>query len=339
MKICILSQQHFSNKHVSEGTVDAFETAFMQYQANDCIKVPLSEFIFKVNRKIAIKLHSGGSGILTDKAVIRKVNESNPDFVFIIAMSPGTLAYQVKTLKKINHKKIVYCIDTWTQRVDQWKSLLKEAGVDCVFCSYKASVKVFREFIKDVYYLPQSMNEKYFYPRNTGEKTHLFMQMGRKNQTLHEWVLRYIAEHGLADSDYIREKEKGQIIYPEFEQLAEEINKTSFFILAPRDVEEPQITGAISDVTARFYEGMACKTLLVGFKPKDTFDELFPSATAMIEVKDYDDFKNKIDFYRQNNDVYNEIVENNYDYLMRHHTWSHRVITLIEKLSDNQKTN
>lgn len=335
MKICILSQQHFRNKHVSEDTVDAFETAILQYKGADCIRVPLSELIFKVNRKLSVKLNTKWG--VTDKKTIVEINKTDPDIVFVMAMSPGTLAYQIRTLKKIKQRKVVYCIDTWASRVEQWKKILKEAGVDCVFCSNKASVEVFKSFIKSVYYLPYSMNEKYFYPRNTSEKTHLFMQMGRKNQTLHEWVLRYITERGLTDIDYIREEERGQIIYPSFEQLALEINRTYFFICAPRNVDESQITGTISDVTARFYEGMACKTLLVGFKPKDTFETLFPSQTAMIEVKDYEDFKNQIDFYRQNKEAYEKIVEYNYEYLMQHHTWKHRVESMMDKLDKNDE--
>lgn len=85
--------------------------------------------------------------------------------------------------------------------------------------------------------------------------------MVRKNQILHEWVLRYIAERGLTDTDHIREEERGKINYPSFEQLVQEINRTSIFICASRNVDESQITGTISDAIARFYEDMACKTL------------------------------------------------------------------------------
>ena len=88
MKICILSQQHFTNKHVSEDTVDAFETAILLYKGADSIKVPLSEFIFKANRKIAVKLNTRWGA--TDKKTIREINKLDPEIVFVMAMSPGT---------------------------------------------------------------------------------------------------------------------------------------------------------------------------------------------------------------------------------------------------------
>ena len=79
---------------------------------------------------------------------------------------------------------------------------------------------------------------------------------------------------------------------------------------------------------------MACKTLLVGFKPKDTFDELFPYETAMIEVGDYEDFKSKIDYFSNDRERYSKIVDQNYEYLMGHHTWHHRAKRLLKILED-----
>lgn len=159
------------------------------------------------------------------------------------------------------------------------------------------------------------------------------MQMGRKNSSLDEFAHRYITKKGLQDSDYIRELKKGEIIYPEFSDLGEAIAKTSFFILSPRDVDDKIFTGKISDVTARFYEGMASKTLLIGYKPKDTFDELFPYENAMIEVEGYEDFCNKIDYYLSHPEEYQKIIDHNYEYLMANHRWKNRVRQMVEELS------
>ena len=60
MKICILSQQDFSNKHVSEDTVDAFETTLIKDFPECCTKLPLSEFVYKINRKIETTFKVGG---------------------------------------------------------------------------------------------------------------------------------------------------------------------------------------------------------------------------------------------------------------------------------------
>lgn len=336
MKICILSQQNFKRRHVSEDTVDAFEKALINYGINTEVeKIDIGEKTYKINRKIANTRLKNCQFI--DYNVLKKVKKSNAQFVFIIAMSYSTLEFQLQTLKKIRIPIVVYAIDTWYSHLEQWKKVLVKINVKIVFCSNKASISTFQNFIENVYYLPYSANEHWFYPRANVKKTHLFMQMGRKNKTLHEYVLRYIKENGIENEAYISEKKRGEIIYPKFNQLAEEINKTRFFILAPRDIDEFDITGAISDVTARFYEGMACKTLLIGYKPKDTFDELFPNSDSMLTVDGYDDFCSKIDYYLNNEEKYNEIVDRNYDYFKKYHTWNNRAKQLIEKLQTLQE--
>ena len=160
------------------------------------------------------------------------------------------------------------------------------------------------------------------------------MQMGRKNIMLDSFIKQYLKEKNLPDELYIREKNRGEIIYPDFNQLGQEINKTHFFIVSPRNVDEGSLTGEISDVTARFYEGMACKTMLVGIKPKDTFDLLFPNRNAMIEITDYEGFRDVIDYYLAQPTEYQAIVEENYRYLMAEHTWCHRANSLIDFLKN-----
>lgn len=327
MKVCILSQQHFSKKHVSEATVDAFEKALLSCGEIETVKIPVSEFVWKWNRKFNAKL--------LDVVTVHKVLKEKPDVIFVMAMSAGIITWEVPLLKSLKVPKVAYCMDTWEKTLPEWESAIRSAGIDYVLCAYMRSVEVFSKICKHAALLPQSMNEKYFYPRDV-EKTHLFMQMGRKNSILDAYVHRYLEEHNLQDDDYIREKAKGQIIYPEFEQLAEEINKTMFFLVSPRNRDEASFTGAISDVTARFYEGIACKTLLLGLKPQDTFDELFPSEKTMLAVESYEEFRDYVDYYRERPDEYKELVEFNFQYLMKHHTWHHRAsrfVSFINELS------
>ncbi len=123
----------------------------------------------------------------------------------------------------------------------------------------------------------------------------------------------------------------GNIIFPDTNVLAQEISKTYFFLAAPQDVTNNQLTGNISEVTARFYEAMACKSLIIGIKPSDTFDELFPYQEAMIEVN-LTNFNQKIDFLLEDKEKYIKIVNKNHDYVMKNHRWKNRYEDLIQKI-------
>ena len=163
--------------------------------------------------------------------------------------------------------------------------------------------------------------------------------MGRRTEQLHHSALNYLENKGLLDipNNYIYEREKGIIIYPETRQLAEEINRSYFFLAAPQCVDNKVMTGDISEVTARFYEAMACKTVIVGIKPKDTFDKLFPYPEAMIEVTG-DDFDEKIDQLLKDATKYKRIIEKNYEYVMKYHRWKNRYEELINWINLNDYT-
>ncbi len=320
--ICILSQQHFSHKHVSRDCINAFEEALLRNQEAEFERVYVSEFIFKVNRKIK-------KNLLSDWKIIRNVRRQKPDYLFVIAMSVNDLYYLAGTLNKINIPKIAYCFDTWEATMDKWKAAVTTAGVEYVLCAYKRSVEKFKGFVKKSSFVPQAMNEKIFFPKSV-EKNRLFMQMGRKNKKLHEYVLKYMQENNLPESEYVFERVPGEIIFPEFEELATEMCKSWFFICAPRNLDEQKFTGDISEVTARYYEGMACKTLIVGFKPQDTFDELFPNENAMIEITDYKSFSKAVNYFLNNKKEYERIVNENYCFLIENHTWDHRANDVVQ---------
>lgn len=320
-RICILSRQRDYPRHVSEDSIKAFEHALISDDHFIC------KYIYKYQLIISKRFPIINNFVINHW--VKKINNINPDYVFIIAMNPAVLYEEKEILKGIKSKIIVYCIDTWGSRINTWAEVINYIGVEFIFCSNLKSVDIFNNFCKRAFFLPYSMNTKYFHPRSFN-KSRLFIQLGRKNRTLHEYTIKYLEEKKLPKYEYAYQKDR-KIMYKNFIKLAEEINKTLFFLVSPRDVDEPDYTGGISDVTARFYEGMACKSLLVGYKPKDSYDLLFPK-DSMITVESYDDFKKTIDYYITHLDEYNEKVSRNYEFLMANHTWKRRKDYLLQTL-------
>lgn len=113
------------------------------------------------------------------------------------------------------------------------------------------------------------MDEKCFSPKNV-KKRRMFIQMGRRNEKIHNMILHYLKERHIPinDTNYLYEKEKGKVLFQDTNELATEIAAAKYFVDAPQSLENSALTGKVSDVTARFYEAMACKTLIIGYKPK-----------------------------------------------------------------------
>lgn len=330
-KICILSERDFLKKRkgcVSYDTILGLEDEFLE---SDRVTICcyskmmryINEFCFRV-----LKFN------IPDFSINVKSCES---IFFYAAMSLYNLkvnAGTLKLLKKQGAKIVIYCFDTWEPQYKEWDEVLSDIAPSYIFLAYKQSVQFFAPKYKNVFWLPQSMNKKYFFDRKK-EKTRMFMQMGRRTEKIHRLILKYLKDNGIEDTNnnYVYERNKGELIFPDTEELSENINATKYFICAPQSYENEKLTGKVSDVTARFYEAMACKSLIIGYKPK-VFDELFPYK-AMAELnEDGSNLKEIVDYFEKNPDEYNNLVNKNYQYVMENHTWKKRLKYMLNILEN-----
>ena len=331
-RIIILSSRNAGEKHVSYNTILGLENEFMSCigKEENLVTFEYTKVMVKLNKimnKCGIKLG------FSDRKVVKNIKEKTDHMVFFSLMGMYEAINHMPTLKKIHNQLILYIFDCWESDYEKWTDILEEIKPCYIFFAYKKATMHFSKKFNNCYYMPQSMDINFFFDHKR-EKGRLFMQMGRRTELLHSIVLDYLNRKELPDipENYIYEKEKGKIIFKSTEELASEINKTYFFLAAPNNIENSQMTGAISEVTARFYEAMACKSLIIGIKPSDSFDELFPYEDAMIEVTE-DGFVEKIDELLNDKEKYKEIVDYNYNYVMEHHRWKNRFEQMIEVLN------
>lgn len=324
--LCILSERKIRKKHhVSYDTILGMENAFAE---NAGVKI----------KELSVLGHKFNAVLnrFIKKTVSFNVDLPKTENVLFLAMGFSSMKNQRAILKKISirSKLIVYCFDTWESEYKEWEELFSYIKPSYIFLAYQASVEYFSQKFSNVYFLPQSMDENFFYPRVEIEKTRLFMQMGRKNQKIHDMILHYLLENDIPDTNdnYVYERVPKNIIFPDTNELAENICRSKYFVCAPQSKENSQLTGKCSDVTARFYEAMACKTLIIGFKPA-TFDMIFPE-DAMVELKsDGSDFAEKIKFFENHPEEYQRIVDRNYDLVMKKHRWQNRYEKIVSYIS------
>lgn len=334
-KIIILSSRLNGRKHVSYMTIKGLEDEFAESSYVNIIC--FSHFSYYLN-KVSFRLT--GERKIKDHSVLKKVLASDSEYIFFAAMHWEELDRYTATLKAISKKKklIIYGFDIWESNCEKWVKTLQNCGAYVVFVAYKRMVERIKTVVPDVYWLPQSMNKKYF--RDYGEKKdRIFIQIGRLTRELHKFALKFCKANciELNENNYVYEKTGGVIIYNDAEELGRNINRTFFSLCAPKCIDCPEQTGKISEVTARFYESVACKCMIVGIKPKDSFDDLFPFDDFMIELDGSQADDNRIKYFLNNPDEYNRIVDRNYSWVMKHHTWRERfkeIQRIIEETRD-----
>ncbi len=326
MKIIILSEQKsYIRKGASAPQIEGQEQAFLDYGGDDVSIVYKNIVLKNINRLIG-KLHLP---TFYEPWATRKHEDCVFLYVTMNLLYLKMNAYLLKKLKASGNRISIFCYDCWEPEFRDWEKVIDDIGIDYLFFGYKKSAEYFKETGHNAYWVPLSADFRIFRPRKE-EKTRMFMQMGRRNDVLHEKILAYLKEHGMEDNrdNYVYRHDRDEMIFPDIHELAREINKTKYFVCVPKSYENFKRTGAISETICRYYEAMGSKTMIIGMKP-DTFDELFPYK-AMISFNDDEDFNESIDYYENHREEYDEILDKNYDYVMNHHTWGNRIRQILE---------
>lgn len=345
MKIAILSEQKCKILAPWYNTVKACEREFSSASVSPSSLVyfnssirDLNTYIWRINsiirKYVSRRSHCPICGV-EDYSLLKQVAAMRPDYCVYIAMGCDDLYINLATLRRLPVPLIVYCYDTWESLYDRWLYALNEIHPLHIFMAYKKSVGYFSNvFEGNVHFLPQSYDNRYFMDYGL-DKTRLFIQMGRQVPSLHELANNYLIKNHIdnIDANYLYPRSKS-LISQTMEQLARNINSTYFFFAAPQNMHNGQFTGGISEVTARFYEAMACKSMIVGYKPLDSFEDLFPHETAMIQLNACsDDFDDKIDWWLNHPNEYNDVVNYNYEYVRKHHCLEQRYYRMLQLLS------
>ena len=321
-KLIILSEQKsFLKRPLSHDAVLGQEREFLEH-GKDKVEVRyISIFIKAFNRLI------GKAGLKPICDPFTGKREEDCEYLYI-AMHINYLKsnlHLLKRLQKSGNKLAIYVWDCWEPEYDAWEKVLKDLKPDHIFWSFKQNWLYFNEKFDNSYWVAQSAN-RYFFKDLGIEKTRRFIQMGRVNKPMHEKILSYMKKNGIDDTDenYVYRRKEKEALFPKLPDLVREINRSKYIVCIPKCFENPKRTGNVCAFTGRYYESIACKTLIIGKKPL-IFDEMFPK-DGMIEFKDdLSDFDERIDELENDVVKYQQIVDRNHAWFMEHHTWSKRL--------------
>lgn len=325
-KLIILSEQKsFIKKSPSAPQVDGQERAFLKYGGDD-VDIIYKSLILKNVSRVLNKIHIGP---IADSVTKKKYDDSVFIFIAVNLVYLEANAYLIKELKKHGNEVSVYCYDVWEPEFNDWQKAFDDIGLDYIFFGFKQSSEYYNSLGYNAYWVPLSGDFEVFKPHDV-KKTRLFIQMGRRNDNLHEKILSYLKKHNMEDNrdNYVYRKDRDERIFPDIDELSMEISRSKYFVCVPKYYENFRRTGNVNSTICRFYEGMACKTMLLGMK-SSSFDELFPYK-AMVSFNDGEDFDEQIDYYESHPEEYEAIVNRNYEYIMENHTWGNRVKQILE---------
>ena len=242
-----------------------------------------------------------------------------PEGCFAVLMGPGDF---IKCLPQFlsAKRKHVYLFDAFNQNFSKIADLIDYFDISTVFFSSSQATDWFRAKYgpKRVHWIAEAVEPDDYSPTDYRDRDIDIVQFGRKYDLYHKIVKRFAEKKNFS---YLYERSKGEIIFPDRASFVEGIGRAKISICIPSSVTHPERSGDVSTVTARYYQSMASKCLVVGVKPKE-MDELF-RYNPIVEI-DFDRPEKQLAHILSHFDEYIPLIERNYREMRSAHTWTDR---------------
>jgi len=181
--------------------------------------------------------------------------------------------------------------EIWAERIPLWKYWIHSLRrFDHVFVSARGSVAALSDAIgRPCRWLPDAVDTLRFtpYPNPPARVIDVY-SIGRRREEIHRALLEAA---GHRDIFYVYDTFVGSMSdvlnYREHRDFLSNMAKRSrFFVVAPAKVGTPEETGGQAEIGARYYEGVAAGTVMIGQAPDgEAFPELFPWRDAVISLQ------------------------------------------------------
>jgi hypothetical protein len=314
---------------VSNDIVYKFEDAFTRIDSS--FYITNTEKIFYILRKIFKNRYTSKNYFLNNiycsiqKALCKKISDS----IFLTCV----ISSQLDFLKfyRTDGFKIVYIIDAWENDIEYISKRIDDA--DIVLMAYQDSINLLHKYVSDkifkkIFLFPVFL-DPYVYPQCIPYKCYDIIQVGRKNEILHEWAKRYSIEK---KKIYLFQKRNNKGIYYfedkpwngnnyqlSYFDLIDTLSKTKIALVSPPNMTNNTRTGSVSPLTPRYLESAMCYSIPVGFTPTSgEYVNFFPK-TFTIVPKSYEEFVDICDELLKNNTKREEIANSNKKYVLKNH--------------------
>jgi len=321
------------DRWVSSDIVRTWENAFVKLDPLSEIRIIDKKYnlLRKVlrNRYILSNKFAGWSFRKIQEIINEEINDRS---LFLISMNYRYLDYL--GFYKTKKLKIANIIDAWENEIKNLAKEILRTKIDIILLAYQDSIELLRK------YLPPELMERvflfpvfvdpYIYPKESLNKLYDIIQVGRRNDTLHQWALRYSLER---HRSYLYEKRNSKGIYYfdgrkwegsnfqlSYSSLIETLAKTKIALVSPPNLTNNKRTGRVSPLTPRYLEAAMCFSIPIGFTPSGSeYREFFPE-TFTIVPRNYNDFADICDQLINDDNVRLEMAIRNRKYVLENHS-------------------
>ena len=315
--------------HVSLDIVKEFEQSILSDSQVKTVN-PTREIFYKssvliwkiLDRYDFLMNHEMGSLFTTIKL--------NDHIVFSVLMGPDFR--QCLPYFMTSARKNIYIFDAWPRQHEKIWRFARLFGVNNVFVSscQAADLLQAKADRTKFHWIPEGIRPEEYKQYPYERKDIDVLALGRKYDAYHELIVEYLENN---HKTYLYEKTKGMIIFPTRMEFIDGLARSRISICVPLSTTHPSISGEIETMTTRYLQSMIAKCLIVGKAPKELI-ALF-GYNPVIEI-DLNNPVHQLQSIFENFSNYIPLIENNFNVVIKHHTWRHRWEKIKSILVDEQ---
>ncbi len=242
------------------------------------------------------------------------------------------------------HKAACFINEVWSDMLPEYLLELLSA-FDHVFIGFHHSVKdVARITGRPCTYLPLAVDVPRFAPASSDEPRPIeICNIGRRSPVTHQALLdhaerrhRFYYYDTVAASGSDMKNRTFRVDSPDEHRrmLATLLKHTQYYIANRSYVNRPEFTQGREEISARFYEGAAAGTVMIGEAPRtEEFKQQFDWPDAVIHLPfDSPDIDRILEDLNSDRERLRAIRRNNLREAARRHDWLHRIQVVFNTL-------
>ena len=224
-------------------------------------------------------------------------------------------------------RRAAFVVDPWKPAINKIGWLALAQRLNPCFVPYREAYDDLRAAFPSgrFQWLPFAVDTNVF--KSTGAKRDIFaFWMGRRYEPLHEALLRYCEDRGLA----YEFRRPG--VFLSTAELGEMAGRSQYFVVTPPDLDTAKRTGGYSPLVMRYMEGLAAGARLLGVLPRSgEYEALLPEAAILQVSPDGSDLDARLDDDRRDPSAAAAVLLGQ-DIVRAEHSWARRAEQIFTAL-------
>jgi hypothetical protein len=277
------------------------------------------------------------SSIAINPGIPKLTLDRRYDLFFAICQIPSDLLNVNSVTNWKQNCKTSICMlgELWEKEIPSYRSCLKILSqFDYVLLNFKQCIELVGQITKThCSYIPFGVDALLFCPfPNPPERVIDVLSIGRRSESLHQSLLSMVKECQLF---YVYDTFMDLRTF-DLEQhrllLANLAKRSRYFLVNPGKFDLPNESGNQSEIGARYFEGAAAGTILIGEEPRvEIFKAIFEWPDAVIQLPRSSDrieaFIHDLDMQLHRQEV---VRRNNVAHSLLNHDWVYRWETVLD---------